>query len=42
LQSCYSCRQNALAPEGLVSRERIFDDGRWRVAHAIDVPVSGW
>jgi diadenosine tetraphosphate (Ap4A) HIT family hydrolase len=42
LRSCYSCRQNALAPEGLVSRERIFDGGLWRVAHAIDVPVSGW
>jgi diadenosine tetraphosphate (Ap4A) HIT family hydrolase len=42
MRSCYSCRQNALAPEGLVSRERIFDDGLWRVAHAIDVPVSGW
>jgi diadenosine tetraphosphate (Ap4A) HIT family hydrolase len=26
----------------MVSRERIFDNGRWRVAHAIDVPVSGW
>ena len=39
---CYTCRQNALPPQELPPRERIYDDGAWRVAHAFGVALPGW
>jgi diadenosine tetraphosphate (Ap4A) HIT family hydrolase len=39
---CYTCRQNAGEPSALAPRERIHDDGLWRVAHAFDSALAGW
>jgi len=39
---CYSCRQNAIDPAHLPPREAIFDDGDWRIAHALSSALSGW
>ncbi len=38
---CYTCRQNADRAK-LPVRERIFDDGIWRVAHAFGSALEGW
>lgn len=37
---CYSCEENALA--ALPLRERIHDDGLWRIAHAFNAARVGW
>jgi diadenosine tetraphosphate (Ap4A) HIT family hydrolase len=37
---CFSCEQNALAT--LPPRERIYDDGLWRIAHAFNATHLGW
>jgi diadenosine tetraphosphate (Ap4A) HIT family hydrolase len=42
MTECYSCRENERIPSDSAPRERVFDDGRWRVAHAFGVAVSGW
>ncbi len=39
-KECYSCAQSAL-PE-LPPRERIYDDGLWRIAHAFNATSVGW
>jgi diadenosine tetraphosphate (Ap4A) HIT family hydrolase len=38
---CFSCRGTA-GVESLPIRERIWWDGRWRVAHAIGCALPGW
>ncbi len=38
---CYSCRMNAAGAD-LPPRERVYDDGRWRVAHALSSTLPGW
>ena len=38
---CYTCRQNANRAK-LPVRDRVFDDGVWRVAHAFDSALQGW
>ncbi len=42
MSDCYSCIQNALPPSSLPSRERIYDDGLWRVAHSFNSALPGW
>jgi diadenosine tetraphosphate (Ap4A) HIT family hydrolase len=37
---CFSCEQQALA--ALPQRERIYDDGLWRIAHAFNAARLGW
>ena len=39
-KGCYSCAQSALAQ--LPPRERIYDDGLWRIAHAFNAARVGW
>jgi len=39
---CHSCRQNNQPLAELPSRDRIFDNGLWRVAHAIGSALPGW
>jgi diadenosine tetraphosphate (Ap4A) HIT family hydrolase len=39
---CYSCRQNDQPLAELPPRERIFDNGLWRVAHALGSALPGW
>jgi diadenosine tetraphosphate (Ap4A) HIT family hydrolase len=39
---CYACRHNDQPPAALPSRERIFDNGLWRVAHAFSSALPGW
>jgi diadenosine tetraphosphate (Ap4A) HIT family hydrolase len=39
---CYACQWHAQAPSALPSRERVFDDGLWRVAHAFATSLAGW
>lgn len=39
---CYACRQNDQPLMALPSRERIFDNGLWRVAHAFSSALPGW
>ena len=41
-EGCYSCRLNAADGVALPIRERIFDDGNWRVVHAISSSLPGW
>lgn len=38
---CFSCEQTARRAD-LPLRERIYDDGLWRVAHAFNSALSGW
>ncbi len=40
--SCHVCEKNELSPNALPPRERIYDDGVWRVAHAFDSSLPGW
>lgn len=40
MTDCYACRMNA-KPD-LPLRERVYDDGRWRVAHAFNSTLAGW
>ena len=40
--ACYSCAMNQEPDAALPSRERVYDDGLWRVAHAISGSLSGW
>jgi diadenosine tetraphosphate (Ap4A) HIT family hydrolase len=42
MPECYSCKENERVPSAHASRERIFDNGLWRIAHAFGVPVPGW
>jgi diadenosine tetraphosphate (Ap4A) HIT family hydrolase len=42
MTDCYACRQNAKTPGGLPPRERVFDDGNWRVVHAFGSAIPGW
>jgi diadenosine tetraphosphate (Ap4A) HIT family hydrolase len=37
---CYSCEHSALTE--LPPRERIYDDGLWRIAHAFNAARLGW
>ena len=39
---CYSCRMNAEPPGALPPRERVYDDGLWRVAHSFNSALPGW
>ena len=42
MSECYSCRQNEKDPDALPSRERVYDDGLWRVAHSFNSALPGW
>ena len=42
MSECYPCRHNALDPLLLPPRERVYDDGLWRVAHAFNSALPGW
>ena len=42
MNDCFPCRLNALDPSSLPARERVYDDGQWRVAHAFNSPLPGW
>jgi len=39
---CFPCRNNAIEPTLLPLRERVYDDGLWRVAHAFNSALPGW
>ena len=39
---CLPCRNNALEPSALPPRERVYDDGLWRVAHSFNSALPGW
>ncbi len=39
---CLPCRNNALEPATLPPRERVYDDGLWRVAHSFNSALPGW
>lgn len=39
---CRACDFNARDPAALPIRERIYDDGLWRVAHSFDSALAGW
>lgn len=41
MTDCFSCRHTA-AVESEPIRERIWWDGRWRVAHAVRCSLPGW
>ena len=41
-EGCYACGQHQRPPSTLPSRERVFDDGLWRVAHAFSSSLPGW
>jgi diadenosine tetraphosphate (Ap4A) HIT family hydrolase len=42
VEDCYSCRVNGQPAAELPPRERVFDDGHWRVAHAFGSAMPGW
>lgn len=42
MNECLPCRNNAVEPALLPSRERVYDDGLWRVAHAVNSALPGW
>ena len=42
MSGCFSCERNAGDPEQLPQRERVYDDGLWRVAHALSSSLAGW
>ena len=39
---CLPCRNNVLEPAALPPRERVYDDGLWRVAHSFNSALPGW
>ena len=39
---CLPCRNNVLEPAALPPRERVYDDGLWRVAHSFNSTLPGW
>lgn len=41
MTGCYSCEIES-AGEPLPPRERVYDDGLWRVAHAVSATLPGW
>ncbi|MGI8535292.1 MAG: HIT family protein [Mycobacteriales bacterium] len=41
MTDCYPCRVERQA-EPLPPRERVYDDGAWRVVHAISSTLPGW
>jgi len=42
MSGCFSCERNARDPDQLPPRERVYDDGLWRVAHALSSSLAGW
>jgi diadenosine tetraphosphate (Ap4A) HIT family hydrolase len=42
MSECLPCRNNAIEPALLPVRERVYDDGLWRVAHAFNSALPGW
>jgi diadenosine tetraphosphate (Ap4A) HIT family hydrolase len=42
MTDCLPCHNNALEPSELPPRERVFDDGLWRVAHSFNSALPGW
>jgi diadenosine tetraphosphate (Ap4A) HIT family hydrolase len=40
-EDCFSCEQTAKG-SALPIRERIYDDGTWRVAHSFNSALPGW
>jgi diadenosine tetraphosphate (Ap4A) HIT family hydrolase len=42
VEDCHPCQVNGQPPAGLPPRERVFDDGLWRVAHASGSAMPGW
>jgi diadenosine tetraphosphate (Ap4A) HIT family hydrolase len=42
MSDCLPCYNNALEPSELPPRERVYDDGLWRVAHAFNSALPGW
>ncbi len=41
MTGCYPCRMN-VAGSDLPPREQVYDDSRWRVAHALSSRLPGW
>jgi diadenosine tetraphosphate (Ap4A) HIT family hydrolase len=42
MSDCLPCSNNSLEPSELPPRERVYDDGFWRVAHAFNSALPGW
>lgn len=42
MNDCLPCHNNALEPSELPPRERVYDDGLWRVAHSFNSALPGW
>ncbi len=42
MDACYSCAMNNQPVMALPSRERVYDDGLWRVAHNFRGSLPGW
>jgi diadenosine tetraphosphate (Ap4A) HIT family hydrolase len=42
MSDCYACQHNQRPAATLPSRERVFDNGLWRVAHALTAALPGW
>ena len=42
MDDCFPCSLNQQDPETLPSRERVYDDGLWRVAHSFNSALPGW
>lgn len=42
MSDCFVCHNNGLEPSELPPRERVYDDGFWRVAHAFNSTLPGW
>lgn len=42
MSDCLPCHNNGLEPSELPPRERVYDDGFWRVAHAFNSALPGW
>lgn len=42
VDGCYTCANNLRSPADVPIRERIYDDGLWRVAHAFSSALPGW
>jgi galactose-1-phosphate uridylyltransferase len=42
MTECHDCRHNDQLLEALPTRERVFNNGLWRVAHAFSSALPGW
>jgi diadenosine tetraphosphate (Ap4A) HIT family hydrolase len=42
MTECHDCRYNDQLLEALPTRERVFNNGLWRVAHAFSSALPGW